>query len=53
MCMHMQAFQANADTKTLLRTFILIVFVTVITDQIKASGDKHVLATLNMYTRGS
>ena len=26
---------------------IPIVFVTVITDQVKASGDKHVLATLN------
>ena len=28
---------------------ILIVFMTAITDQIKKSGDKHVLATLNVY----
>ena len=34
-------------TQKHLRTFILIVSVTVITNQIKVFGDRHALATLN------
>ena len=38
LCIH-KRFKANADTKT--------IFMAAITDQIKASGAKYVLATLN------
>ena len=39
LCIRKQ-FKANADTKT-------IIFVATISDQIKVSGEKYVLATLN------
>ena len=43
LCIHKQLLMLTQN----IITFIPIVFMTVITDQIKTSVDKHMLATLN------
>ena len=50
-CKRSKDGMAKANTKTILPFFqsILSVFVSVITSQIKAPANKHVLVTLNYY----